>query len=241
MRYYYINLQVDFREPREMSPRSNSKTAWKSVGYFQTFYCSEESKEKAKTLVYQYFLNNENDPSNCLIKYDRVAWMRTVTKVEDLAHGMESGLTQEMFDKRNEIGIWYSGEKEYYVSEEDYFAEMTEEQIEEFDEYDEIEAELSELDDEFGDGYEGQCQACDDYGPIDDMMLCNECAVKLERDLIRQREWNYSASAFGLSNEVREKLRNDVIKNYGKELELIAPTHKKQQKKNKSKHRRKKI
>jgi hypothetical protein len=28
-------------------------------------------------------------------------------------------LTEEMFEKRNKIGIWFEGKKEYYVSEED--------------------------------------------------------------------------------------------------------------------------
>ena len=164
--------------------------------------------------------------------------MRTVTKLEDLAPGMESGLTQEMFDSRNKIGIWYAGEKGYYVSEEDYHAEMVEEPIEEFDIKDEIEAELSEFDDEFWDGYEGICQACDAYGSVNDMMLCNECSGKLERDLIRQGEWDYSASAFGISKEGREELRNEVIKKYGKKLELIAPKADKKMSKNRNKSKR---
>jgi len=35
-------------------------------------------------------------------------------------------LTDEIFEKRNEIGIWYFGSKEYYVSEADYAAFMPE-------------------------------------------------------------------------------------------------------------------
>ena len=72
--------------------------------------------------------------------------------------------------------------------------------------------------------WEGQCQACDMWGPVDDMMLCETCAAKLERDLIRQRDWDYSATAFGLSPEAREELRRQVIKQFGKALELIAPS-----------------
>jgi hypothetical protein len=54
------------------------------------------------------------------------------------------------------------------------------------------------------------------------MSLCEECAGKLERDLIRQREWDYSASAFGLPPEAREELRRLVIAEFGEALELIA-------------------
>jgi hypothetical protein len=70
---------------------------------------------------------------------------------------------------------------------------------------------------------EGQCQACDQWGPVDDMMLCETCAAMIERDLIRQREWDYSASAFGLPAEAREELRRRVIAQYGADLELIDP------------------
>jgi hypothetical protein len=74
--------------------------------------------------------------------------------------------------------------------------------------------------------YDGQCLACDLYGPVDDLGLCQECGTKLERDLIRQRDWDYSAAAFGLSATDREKLRRQVIRQYGRKLELIAPSEK---------------
>jgi hypothetical protein len=80
------------------------------------------------------------------------------------------------------------------------------------------------------DGYEsswsleGQCQACDTWGRVDDLGLCDDCAPKLERDLIRQREWDYSAMAFGVSPDDREKLRQQVIAQFGAALELIAPS-----------------
>ncbi|MFC1535311.1 hypothetical protein ACFL7M_18335 [Thermodesulfobacteriota bacterium] len=222
---------MDFETPRVMPPLPNSEKRWKSVGYFQTFYCTEKSKEKAKKLVHQYFLENEENPPTCQFKYDRIAWMRDLTDIEDLTHGYDSELTEEMFANRDKIGIWYSGKKEYYMSEEDYTAEMIDEEFNESDELNE---------DEYCDGYEGQCQACDEYGPMDDMSLCNECAGKLERDLIRQRDWEYSASAFGLTNELCEKLRSDVIKKFGNELELIAPSRKKKKSRKKSKRRQKK-
>lgn len=74
--------------------------------------------------------------------------------------------------------------------------------------------------------YDGQCQACDMYGPVDDMSLCEDCGGKFERDMIRQREWDYSASAFGLSDEDRERLRHQVIREHGAAFELITPSKK---------------
>jgi hypothetical protein len=55
-----------------------------------------------------------------------------------------------------------------------------------------------DTDEEWG-WYDGQCYACDLFGRVDDLGLCEECRTKLERDLIRQRDWDYSAWAFGLS------------------------------------------
>ena len=81
--------------------------------------------------------------------------------------------------------------------------------------------------------YEAECQGCDVWGPVDDMCFCAECAGKLERDMIRQREWAYSASAFGCPKDKLEDLRNEVIKKHGIKLELIAeekPTEKKSKK-----------
>lgn len=218
-----------------MPPEQDSIRVWESMGYFQTFYCTEESKGKAKKLVYQYFLQNEPDPSNCNVRFNRVSWMSNISNVDDLAKVKESGLAQEMFANRDKIGIWFAGEKSYYRGEKDYDAEVVKESIEEFDLNDEIEAELSEFDDVFWNGYDGQCQACDDYGPVDEMMLCNECAGKLERDLIRQREWDYSVSAFAVSDDGREKLRDQVIKKYGAKLELIAAKSEKKTRKNRNK------
>ena len=71
--------------------------------------------------------------------------------------------------------------------------------------------------------WDGQCQACDAYGPVNDLSLCEACAGKLERDMIRQRDWAYSATAFGCPPERLEELRVQVIREYGERLELIAP------------------
>lgn len=91
-----------------------------------------------------------------------------------------------------------------------------------------------ELEEPFG-LWEGQCQACDRWGPVNDLMLCETCAARLERDLIRQRDWDYSASAFGLSPEAREELRQQVVAQFGEALELIAPARKPRRKRRKRK------
>ena len=70
--------------------------------------------------------------------------------------------------------------------------------------------------------WDGKCQACDQYGPVDDLSLCEECGSKFERDMIRRRAWDYSASAFGLPPDAREALRCQVIAEYGEGLELIT-------------------
>jgi len=69
--------------------------------------------------------------------------------------------------------------------------------------------------------WEGQCQACEMWGMVNDMMLCEECDAKIQRDLIRARDWDYVAAAFGLNDEGREHLRAEVIRLYGAENELM--------------------
>ncbi len=62
------------------------------------------------------------------------------------------------------------------------------------------------------------------FRPLDDTGLCEECSGRFERDLIRMREWAYSAAAFGLSAEQCEILRGEVIRQYGSSNEiLVAP------------------
>ena len=91
--------------------------------------------------------------------------------------------------------------------------------------------------DDFFSQHEAECQGCDIWGPVDDMDLCTDCAEKLERDMIRQRDWAYSALAFGCPKDKLEDLRNEVIKTHGKKLELIAE-EKPTKKKSKKNHRR---
>jgi len=69
--------------------------------------------------------------------------------------------------------------------------------------------------------WEGQCQACEMWGRVNDLMLCEECDAKIQRDLIRARDWDYVAAAFGLDDRGRERLRAEVIRQYGAENELI--------------------
>ncbi|MCK4260140.1 MAG: hypothetical protein KAX49_14270 [Halanaerobiales bacterium] len=69
---------------------------------------------------------------------------------------------------------------------------------------------------------DGCCYACDGYGTLNSLGLCEVCSAKLERDMIRQRDWAYSMTAFAMNDKQRENLRKKVIKKYGKKLELIA-------------------
>ena len=89
--------------------------------------------------------------------------------------------------------------------------------------------------------YESECQGCDIFAPVNDLGLCEECAGKLDRDLIRKRDWEYSVLAFGCPKDKLEDLRNDIIKKHGKEFELISDEKpKKKKQRNERKRTRKK-
>ena len=88
--------------------------------------------------------------------------------------------------------------------------------------------------------YEGECQGCDTFQPLNDLGLCEECAGKLERDLIRERDWDYSVTAFGVDPSKREQLRRKVLAQHGEELELIAPSWGKKKKDRSKKRKRRK-
>jgi hypothetical protein len=66
------------------------------------------------------------------------------------------------------------------------------------------------------------CTGCDLPLPLNDLGFCADCSAKLERDLIRQRDWDYSVTAFLLEDDKREALRTRVIREYGAKLELLA-------------------
>jgi hypothetical protein len=90
----------------------------------------------------------------------------------------------------------------------------------------------SDNDHEFG-MWDGQCVACDNYGRVSDLGLCEDCAGKLERDLIRQNDWDHTYSGFALNDEQRQTLRNEIIRKHGAALELIEPDKPKHSKKTK--------
>jgi hypothetical protein len=52
--------------------------------------------------------------------------------------------------------------------------------------------------------------------------MFQECAAKLERDLIRSRDWAYSAAAFLVDEDQLEALRERVIQEYGVANELTV-------------------
>jgi len=70
--------------------------------------------------------------------------------------------------------------------------------------------------------WDGQCRACDTWTRVNDLLLCKECDAKIQRDLIRARDWDYVAAAFGLDDQGREQLRAQVIRLYGAKNELIV-------------------
>ncbi|MDX1994624.1 MAG: OST-HTH/LOTUS domain-containing protein [bacterium] len=83
------------------------------------------------------------------------------------------------------------------------------------------------------------CVGCDSPLPVNDLGLCADCFAKLERDLIRQRDWDHSATAFLVAEDQREALRERIIREYGAALELIAPDDiQKPKRKNKRSHSR---
>ena len=65
--------------------------------------------------------------------------------------------------------------------------------------------------------YEGECQGCDVFSMLNDFGLCEECAGKYERDLIRQLDWEYSALAYACPESKREGTeKRDVRKKTNK-------------------------
>jgi hypothetical protein len=76
----------------------------------------------------------------------------------------------------------------------------------------------------------GACVSCDQWHSLDDSGMCDTCAAKFDRDLIRQRAWDYSATAFGYDPQDYEALRQSVIDSYGAAYELLAPPEEKSRK-----------
>lgn len=84
----------------------------------------------------------------------------------------------------------------------------------------------------------GSCAGCDLVKPpLDDLGLCTACAAKLDRDLIRERAWDYSATAFGWNPDDYESLRQQVIEQYGASYELIIPDKQVKKRRRRKRHR----
>lgn len=85
----------------------------------------------------------------------------------------------------------------------------------------EVAMDYSEDEDEDGIIIDTICAGCDLFKPVNDLSLCDDCFAKLERDLIRSRDWEYSATAFAVPEEQLEALRDRVIREHGAAYELI--------------------
>jgi len=71
------------------------------------------------------------------------------------------------------------------------------------------------------------CIGCDIPFELNHQGLCESCATKLERDLIRSRDLDYSTRGALASAEQREELYNRVIRDYGTAYELLENPNKK--------------
>ena len=60
------------------------------------------------------------------------------------------------------------------------------------------------------------CVGCDLPFPVNDLGLCDECFAKLERDLIRARDWDYSATAFMIARSIASGTREFKLRTGGK-------------------------
>ena len=81
---------------------------------------------------------------------------------------------------------------------------------------------IGETETDFG-RHEAECAGCEQFHHVNESGLCENCSQKLERDLIRKRDWAYSVTAYGMSDERREDMRRQIVDNFGEGLELVAP------------------
>jgi len=70
------------------------------------------------------------------------------------------------------------------------------------------------------------CNGCDFPVQVNELGLCAECYEKLERDLIRSRDWEYSDTTFMVAADQLKALRERVIRDYGANYELIVSSEK---------------
>jgi hypothetical protein len=82
---------------------------------------------------------------------------------------------------------------------------------------------MGETETEF-DLHEDECAGCEQFRRANELGVCEDCSQKLERDLIRKRDWAYGATAYGVSEERREDMRRQIVDKFGEGLELIAPS-----------------
>jgi hypothetical protein len=66
-----------------------------------------------------------------------------------------------------------------------------------------------------------ECIGCDLPLSLNEQELCADCAGKLERDLIRARDWEYSYATF-LTSERQEALRAQIIREFGASNEILV-------------------
>lgn len=82
---------------------------------------------------------------------------------------------------------------------------------------------MGETESDFG-RHEAECAGCEQFRCVNELGVCENCSQKLERDLIRKRDWAYSVTAYGMSDQRREVMRRQIVDNFGEGLELIAPS-----------------
>ena len=81
------------------------------------------------------------------------------------------------------------------------------------------------------------CQGCDVQTTLNALGFCNTCSDKLDRDLMRLRNWEHTTLGADLEVGERENQRRDIISQYGKELELILPKRNSSQRKKRPKRK----
>lgn len=71
--------------------------------------------------------------------------------------------------------------------------------------------------------YEGECHGCFMIKKVNHIPFCESCNSKMERDLVRQRSYDYSELTAHLSSkEAKEIVRKNIVSKYGSDLELIS-------------------
>lgn len=79
--------------------------------------------------------------------------------------------------------------------------------------------------DNYWENWNGEiCAGCDLPSQVNDLGLCDTCYAKLERDMIRSRDWDRSGLAFGTPDSELENLRLRIIREHGKDYELTCIT-----------------